>query len=215
MVDEPGAGRDKVPLSALNHYAYCPRRCYLIHAEGEFEENVHTLGGQLEHARVDNTGHAAAAGVRTEYSLPIWSDRLRLSGRCDAVEFHPDGSVYPVEYKHGARRRWLNDDLQVAAQAVCLEEMLHRSIPSAAIYHRASQRRRKVTIDEGLRRQVEITVQAVHALLAEPAPPPPTDQVQRCRECSLRDVCAPDLVRAAERLRTAGRHLFEPDENEA
>jgi CRISPR-associated exonuclease Cas4 len=214
MADKPAGERETVPLSALNHYAYCPRRCYLIHAEGEFEENVHTLGGRLEHERVDGSGHAVAAGVRTEYSVPVWSTRLGLSGRCDAVELHPDGGVYPVEYKHGKRKRWINDDLQVAAQALCLEEMLGRPVPRGAVYHEASRRRREVPITDDLRREVAAAARAVHALVAMPMLPPPTDQVQRCRECSLHDVCAPELARAAERLRAASRRLFDPDEEE-
>ena len=117
-----------IPLSALNQYAYCPRRCYLIHAEGEFVDNVHTLRGSHEHERVDQLQHEVSAGVRVEYSLPVWSQRLGLTGRCDVVEFHPDGSVYPVEYKHGKRKRWMNDDLQLAAQALCLEETLGQPV---------------------------------------------------------------------------------------
>ena len=86
---------DPIPISSLNQYAYCPRRCYLIHAEGEFEDNVHTLRGTHEHERVDRQRHEVSAGVRVEYALPVWSRRLGLSGRCDAVEFHLDGTVYP------------------------------------------------------------------------------------------------------------------------
>ena len=104
---EADAERDLVPISALNHYAYCPRRCYLIHAEGEFKENVHTLRGTHEHERVDKLRHEASAGVRVEYSLSVWSRKLGLTGKCDAVEFHPDGGVYPVGYKHGKRKRSL------------------------------------------------------------------------------------------------------------
>ncbi|MDW8324706.1 MAG: Dna2/Cas4 domain-containing protein, partial [Burkholderiales bacterium] len=95
--------------------------------EGEFEDNVHTVRGQAEHERVDQlTWETGKSGARVEYALPVWSDRLGLIGRCDVVEFRVDGSVYPVEFKHGPRRKWLNDDLQLAAQALCLEEMLGR-----------------------------------------------------------------------------------------
>jgi CRISPR/Cas system-associated exonuclease Cas4 (RecB family) len=99
---------------------------YLIHAEAEFEDNVHTLRGTHEHERVDRERHEVSAGARVEYGLPVWSRRLGLSGRSDAVEIHPDGKIYPVEYKHGKRRPWLKDDLHLAAQALCLEEMLVR-----------------------------------------------------------------------------------------
>ncbi len=123
---------DAIPLSALNHWAYCPRRCGLIHMECEFTDNIHTTRGNVEHERVDRIAHEALqSGARVEYALPVWSDRLGLIGKCDAVEFWPDGTVYPVEYKHGPKRKWLNDDLQVAAQALCLEEMLNRSIPKS------------------------------------------------------------------------------------
>ena len=89
---------DKIPLSALNQYAYCPRRCYLIHAEGEFTHNIHTESGSREHERVDQLAHDIKKGVRVEFALPVWSDALGISGRCDVVEFHPDGTVFPIEY---------------------------------------------------------------------------------------------------------------------
>ena len=120
---------DYTPLSAINQYSYCPRRCGLIHVEGEFEENRHTLAGTHVHVRVDMPQHKMNEGVRLELATPVWSHRLRISGRCDAVEFHLSGEVVPVEYKLGKRRRWVNDDLQVAAQALCLEEMLGCRIP--------------------------------------------------------------------------------------
>ncbi|MDQ3564881.1 MAG: CRISPR-associated protein Cas4 [Pseudomonadota bacterium] len=204
MVDDP------IPISALNQYAYCPRRCYLIHAEGEFEDNVHTLRGTHEHERVDRQRHEVSAGVRVEYALPVWGRRLGLSGRCDAVEFHPDGTVYPVEYKHGKRRRWINDDLQLAAQALCLEEMLERAITKGAIYHQQSRRRREVIMNEALRREVEITVAAVRVLLSKRELPPITEDPRRCGECSLREICQPDLARAACEIMGIKAHLFEP-----
>ncbi len=203
---------DPIPISALNHFSYCPRRCYLIHAEAEFEDNVHTLRGTHEHERVDRERHEVSAGVRVEYGLPLWSRRLGLSGRCDAVEFHPDGRIYPVEYKHGKRRRWLNDDLQLAAQALCLEEMLDRTIRKGAIYHQQSRRRREVIVDETLRREVEDTVSAVRALLSRIERPPPVADVRRCRECSLQEICRPDLVRADRDLVVFNARLFEPED---
>lgn len=208
--DQPG---NRVPLSALNHYAYCPRRCYLIHAEGEFVENAHTLRGRAEHERVDLPRHEARAGVRVETGLPVWSEALGLSGRCDAVEFHPDGSVYPVEYKHGPRKRWLNDDLQLAAQAMCLEQMLGQAVDRGAVYHLSSRRRREVVIDDGLRAEVAAVAAAIHALLTAGRLPPPTDQTRRCKECSLHPVCAPEMAFAADRIDALAANLFKlPDD---
>lgn len=206
---------ETIPLSALNQYAYCPRRCYLIHAEGEFTNNVHTLRGTHEHERVDRLQHEVSAGVRVEYSLPVWSQRLGLTGRCDVVEFHPDGSVYPVEYKHGKRKRWINDDLQLAAQAMCLEETLGRPVPKGAIYHQQSRRRREVVIDDVLRQAVETAAREVRRLLNDRKLPPPIDDSRRCPQCSLIDICQPELARASAKLSTLSEHLFEPEDESA
>jgi CRISPR-associated exonuclease Cas4 len=202
---------DAVPISALNQYAYCPRRCFLIHGEGEFTDNVHTVSGTREHERVDQSNHEIKAGVRVEFAVPVWSERLGLTGRCDVVEFHPDGTVYPVEYKHGARRRWLNDDLQLAAQALCLEEMLGRPVPAGAIFHEKSKRRRDIAIDETLRTQVAATAAAVRTLLDRGLAPPPVDDARRCGECSLKDICQPELLRARSALNRLADQLFEPE----
>ena len=206
---------DSVPISALNHYAYCPRRCYLIHAEGEFLDNVHTLRGSHEHERVDQLRHEVSAGVRVEYSLPVWSHRLGLTGRCDVVEFHPDGSVYPVEYKHGKRKRWINDDLQLAAQAMCLEETLGRPVVKGAIFHQQSRRRREVVIDASLREAVEAAAGEVHRILSDKKLPPPTDDKRRCPQCSLIEICQPELARASAKLGEMHKHLFDPADETA
>ena len=203
---------DLIPLSALNQHAYCPRRCYLIHAEGEFADNVHTLRGSHEHERVDQLRHEVNAGVRVEYGLPVWSHRLGLSGKCDAVEHHPDGTVYPVEYKHGKRRRWINDDLQLAAQAMCLEEMLDISVPRGAIFHQQSRRRREVLINGELRQAVETAAREIRRLLASDKLPPPVKDTRRGPECSLCDICQPELARADKKLTALRADLFEPED---
>jgi len=158
---------DPIPLSALNHWAYCPRRCGLIHMEGEFTDNIHTSRGNAEHERVDRTAHVTGkVGARVAYALQVWSDRLGLIGKCDVVEFWPDGTVFPVEYKHGPKRKWLNDDLQLAAQAMCLEDMLGHAVPRGAIYHASSHRRRDVAITPALREKVIETAEVIRAMLA-------------------------------------------------
>jgi CRISPR-associated exonuclease Cas4 len=167
----------------------------------------------LYHERVDQLRHEVSAGVRVEYSLPVWSQRLGLSGRCDMVEFHPDGSVYPVEYKHGKRKRWMNDDLQLAAQALCLEETLSQPVAKGAIYHQQSRRRREVVIDAPLRQAVETAALEMHRLLTDKKLPPPVDDPRRCPECSLRDICQPHLARACGRLASLQAVLFEPTED--
>ena len=206
---------DKIPLSALNQYAYCPRRCYLIHAEGEFTHNIHTESGTREHERVDQLAHDIKKGVRVEFALPVWSDDLGISGRCDVVEFHPDGTVFPIEYKHGKRKQWDNDDIQVAAQAMCLEEMLKINIPTAAIYHIQTRRRREVSIDQTLRDEVTATVKAVINLLNDRQCPPPTEHIKRCPQCSLNELCNPELLNEKSRLQQLSAQLFNVETDEA
>ena len=203
---------DPINVSALNQYTYCPRRCGLIYLESEFSDNIHTARGTAEHERVDQSGWVTTQeGARTEYALPIWSDRLGLVGKCDVVEFWPDGGVYPVEYKHGARKKRLNDDLQLAAQAICLEEMTGKPVTHGAIYHHTSRRRREVAITDTLRRLVEETVAAIRALLASGQLPSPVNDA-RCKECSLQDICQPQVIADKAGQRKARMELFELDQ---
>ena len=204
------AGLEQINVSALNQYAYCPRRFALIYLEGQFEQNIHTQRGNAEHERVDRISHSTTrSGARVEYALPIWSDTLGLIGKCDVVEFVPDGTVYPVEYKHGPRRAWINDDVQLAAQAMCLEEMLGVAIPVAAIFHAGSKRRREVDIDASLRAAVVDTLTAMRLVLAREKLPPPIEERQRCTQCSLNERCQPDAARAD--MQAARAALFNPD----
>ena len=202
---------EAVPLSALNHWAYCPHRCGLIHLDGQFTNNIHTARGNAEHARVDRVSYETAkSGARIEYALPVWSDRLGLIGKCDAVEFWPDGTIYPVEYKHGPKRKWLNDDLQLAAQAMCLEDMLGRPVHKGAIFHASSHRRREVPITPMLRATVVETAVAIRTMLDSGVLPAPVFDA-RCRECSLREICQPEVLTARDRQSAQRLHLFDVD----
>lgn len=206
---------DTVPLSALQHYSYCPRQCALIHQEQTFEENVFTLRGQRVHERVDEPGTRCEAGVRIEQALPLFSDRLGLSGKADIVEFLPDGTPRPVEYKHGPRRVKEHDDIQVAAQALCLEEMTDKPVPEGVVYHHSSRRRRSVPISAELRARAEELAKTVHALMRSGVMPPPIDDAERCRGCSLRDACQPELLAARRALDVLAQTLFVPEDEEA
>jgi CRISPR-associated exonuclease Cas4 len=202
---------DPIMLSALQHWSYCPRQCALIHLEQAFDENVHTMRGNAAHERVDEPGFETFEGVRSERALPVWSERLGLVGKCDVVEFHPDGRVYPVEYKHGKKREKSHDDIQLAAQALCLEEMFGKPVTQGAIYHHTSRRRREVAITPELRRQVEDTVAAIRAMLASGKLPPPANDA-RCKECSLNDICQPQAIAEIEKQRGLTASLFEVEE---
>lgn len=202
---------DPIPLSALQHWAYCPRQCGLIHLEQAFVDNIHTARGQAVHHLVDTPGYEIKSGVRVERALPLWSDRLGLIGKADLVEFHPDGRIYPVEFKHGAKRQKQHDDIQLAAQAMCLEEMLGRPVSHGAIFHASSHRRREVEITPALREQVIEAASAIRAMLATGKLPTPVND-PRCKECSLKEVCQPEAIAARERQRTQIRQLFNPED---
>ncbi len=209
--------RDALPLSALQHWAYCPRQCGLIHLEQAFDDNVNTLRGNALHAHVDQAGAAAQKGLRCERALPLWHDALGLIGKADAVEFSRDGRPYPVEYKQGSRHKAKAvaacDDLQLAAQALCLEAMTGHAVPEAAIFYARSKRRRVVAIDAALRQAVVDATHAVRALLDSARLPPPLAgelAAQRCGGCSLRERCQPEAA-GHPALAAASAALFDPD----
>lgn len=201
---------DPVPISALEHWSYCPRQCCLIHAEQAFAENVHTLRGQAVHERTDEPGVETRPGLRVARAVPLWSERLGLVGKSDVVEFLPDGTPYPVEYKHGRKREKRHDDIQLAAQAICLEEMSGKPVPHGAIYHASSRRRREVAITPELRQAVEQCVAEVRAALTAQTLPLPVND-RRCKECSLIDLCQPAVIAAKARQAAFARTLFEPE----
>ncbi len=201
---------DPIPLSALQHWAYCPRQCALIHQEQAFADNVHTARGQAVHHLVDQPGYELKAGVKVERVLPLWCERLGLIGKADLVEIQPDGTPYPVEFKHGRKRGAVHDDIQLAAQALCLEEMLGRPVTHGAIYHATSHRRREVAIDAPLRELVAQTADAIRAMLASGRLPPPVNDA-RCRECSLNEICQPQIAAHLASHRAGLNSLFDPD----
>ena len=207
FVDEDAADLLTVPISAIEHFSYCPRQCALIHVEQIYEENVFTMRGRLAHERVDAGEAEQRDGVRIVRSLPLWSERLGLRGKADVVEFR-DRRPFPIEYKVG-RRRPPHADLQLCAQALCLEEMLATAVPSGAIYTHAERRRHHVAFTPALRRQTEATIAAVRAQLrTQRLPPAPNDA--RCPPCSLLGACLPQVVSARSRLRGLQGALFRP-----
>ncbi len=206
---------DPIPLSALQHWAYCPRQCALIHVEQVFEENIFTQRGQALHKRVDDPGFELRDGLRIERALPLFCDRIGLVGKADVVEFLPDGTPYPVEYKHGSRHKRADiaacDDLQLAAQAVCLEEMFGKPVLEGALYYATSRRRRIVAVDSNLRTKIELTVAAVRELLRSGEMPPPLND-DHCRACSLRDLCQPEALAPTSEHSAVRHSLFEVDD---
>jgi len=195
----------------LQHYSYCPRQCALIHQEQTFTENVYTLRGRRVHERVDQPGSSLEDGIRVERALPLQHKGLGLVGKADVVEIFPDGSLCPVEYKHGPRRNKEHDNVQVAAQAICLEEMTGKSVSLGVIYHHSTRRRREVHLNAALRKRVEEIASAVRQLLATAKLPPPIEDKKRCAACSLFDVCQPALLSSGGRLEKLANDLFLPE----
>ena len=196
-----------VLISALEHYSYCPRQCALIHVEQTYDENMYTMRGKLMHERVDSGDTEANRGVATQRAIPLWSERYGLRGKADAVEWH-NGVPYPVEYKVG-RRKGTHTDIQLCAQALCLEEMLGVAVPRGAVYYGANRRRHEIVFDEALRAQTSSIIAAVRAMVAaQQLPNVPNDE--RCPKCSLIHACMPHVVAQHGQLQALNRALFIP-----
>ncbi len=197
---------DLLPISALEHLLYCPRQCALIHVDGVWVENAHTVAGAMLHERVDRAEEERRPGVVVVRAALLRCARLGLKGVADAVEFIPRGGgraqPYPVEYKRGARRRHAHDDVQLCAQALCLEEMTGVAVPEGAVFHAKSQRRRVVRIDEELRALTEDAAARLRAMIRGGVAPPPVHDA-RCEECSLRVACQPAVAPGARTLADA------------
>jgi|Deesub1362A_J573_1020465.scaffolds.fasta_scaffold18313_1 CRISPR-associated exonuclease Cas4 len=221
MADTPVSGsfpsfpeEELLPVSALSDLVFCARRWGLVHLEGLWSDNLATVEGALLHQRVDRPAVEVCEGVRLVRSLEIHSLRLGLVGRADVVEFHPveQGGVelaelsgrwrvVPVEYKRGRRREELSFEVQLCAQAMCLEEMLGAEIREGLLYFGKTRNRRVVELGEGLRREVERQAARMHRLWRRGETPPP-EVGPKCRHCSLEGLCLPGAVRPGRRVRT-------------
>ena len=202
------AEQEIFPLSLLNDFLFCQRRAALKAIEGFRGTNEHTVIGDSVHEQADVAGYETVRGVTLLRALPVWSERLRLNGKCDIVERHPDGALVPVEFKKGRRRKFDNDDAQLCAQALCLEEMFGLEIPRGAIFHASSKRRRVVAFSDDLRRLTEQAIEAVHRLIDEQTVPQAVHKPQ-CSECSLFNHCLPEITSAPPTLAQAYREVFD------
>ena len=186
-----------VPISAIEHFAYCPRQCALIHTDGVWRDNRHTVKGSRAHRRADSGKSRRERGKKVLRALPLWSERLGLSGRADVVEFDGD-AVRPVEYKSGVRHGD-TADLQLCAQALCLEEMLGVAIPHGYVWYGGPRRRHQVPFTRELRRRVGEIVNEIRGQMESGVlPEAPNDP--RCKECQLLGHCLPELTSAPERV---------------
>lgn len=185
-----------MPISALQHYLFCPRQCGLIHIEQIWEENRLTVEGKNLHEKVHEAGHENRRDIHFAFGLKIRSQHFGLSGKADLVEFHLDMNgnwhPYPVEYKHGHQKVDDCDRIQLCAQAICLEEMLNTTIPEGAIFYGQPRKREIVAFSPVLRFHLEETISKLRSLLASGQTPPGSSE-RRCSSCSLSTFCLPHL----------------------
>ncbi len=184
-------------LSALQHYAFCPRQFALIHIEQAWAENFHTAHGRLLHERVDSYESEQRGDTRYERSISVLSSRLLIHGKLDllAINGKPPAHYFPVEYKRGKPKVENWDRIQLCAQALCLEEMRQISIDRGALWYWQVRKREPVELDDTLRSVTEQTIEAAHALIASGRTPVPTPFKQRCGACSLQEICEPEVFR--------------------
>ena len=191
--------QDYLPISALNQLEYCERRYYLMHVLGEMEINAHVLEGTLRHERAHTVGTERGGELDVHRRVYVWSDRLGVAGFADVVEAHGESpgsqeggpAIIPVEYKKGRMGRWLNDHVQLCAQAMCLEERLEVRIEKGYIFYFGSRRRQEVLLDPALRQRTEAATARARQLAAAGRLPSPIEQYAKCRDCSLEPVCLP------------------------
>ncbi len=190
---------DPIPLSALQHWLYCPRQYALIHVEQLWAENRFTAEGRVMHERVDSGRAEGRPGIRILRGVELRSHALGLHGRADVVELH-GGRPYPVEYKRGRPKAHRADEVQLCAQGLCLEEAFACDIPEGALFYGKTRRRKTVTLDAKLRDLTRETARAVRACRDAGHVPPPDHDDRRCAACSLFDHCRPRALRAGRQV---------------
>lgn len=199
---------EPIPLSQLSHAGFCLRRAALLTNERVWSENADTAKGRSEHERVHTQRIERRGDSAKLYEFPVFSRTLGVAGKCDCIEAEssPEGCLipaldfpvrlYPVEYKHGVLRSEQEYEMQLCAQAMCLEEMFHTQIPEGAIYYITSHRRYPVSLTEELRSLVKETIGKIESFRRS-FTIPPAEYGAKCRACSLREHCQPDVQQSA------------------
>lgn len=183
-----------LPLSALQHFVFCPRQCALIHLEGVWEGNQHTVEGDIMHARVHELGCETRGDTCITRNVAVRSLRLGVAGQADCVAFTYEEktiiSAFPIEYKRGKPKMHRADEVQLCAQAMCIEEMCNISVPHGAIFYGKTRRRMSVECDEELRDYTRDIACQLHALISS-GKTPEAHYEKKCRSCSLINTCMP------------------------
>jgi CRISPR-associated exonuclease Cas4 len=195
---QPAEVREPLPISALNHLLYCERRAALVHLEQAWADNKFTAEGNVLHEKAHNGPDEKQKGVRITRALPLVSVIHSISGEADVVEFHKDGRIVPVEYKRGKPKLHRADEVQLCAQALCLEEMLNVTISSGCLFYGETRRRLVVAFDEDLRAVTIRAIERLHELIVRRETPPAVRE-KKCDKCSLNEICMPDATRENRR----------------
>ncbi len=182
-----------IPISALQHFLFCPRQCALIHVEQQWAEDGATAEGRLLHEKADSGRPERRPGVRIARGLSLRSLALGVAGKADVVEFHGDGTPFPVEYKRGRPKSHRADEVQLCAQAICLEEAFGLAIAEGALFYGETRRRFAVAFDGELRRLTADVAAATRSMIAAGRTPRPVKR-PGCRRCSLLALCEPDRL---------------------
>lgn len=189
-------GVDSLPLSALQHWLFCPRQCALIHVERLWEENRLTAEGRILHERADEGIPDSRGGMRVLRAVHLASNQMGLHGVADVVEMR--GPVpFPVEYKRGRPKAHQADEVQLCAQAICLEEMTGEDVPEGALFYGARRRRQIVAFSPGLRSLTQRVAAEARTAMIKGTLPPPVYDPARCESCSLYALCRPQAPRSA------------------
>lgn len=185
---------DLIAISALQHLLYCTRQFALIHLEQQWSENRFTAEGRVLHERANQSGTSTRKGVRHARSMPLRSRRYGIAGVADIVELHQEGTgfrPYPVEYKRGRPKPHRADEVQLCAQALCLEEMFGCAVDEGALFYGETKRREIVFFDSGLRELTARSISEATSILASKRTPVAIYEPSRCDHCSLQGLCRP------------------------
>lgn len=202
---------DLLPLSGLQHILFCERQCALIHVEQSWTENYFTQEGRVMHERVHEGKNESRTTKRSEFGIDIHSLRLGLVGKTDAVEFMPDGMVKIVEYKRGKPKEHRADEVQLCAQALCLEEMTGKTLSEAYLYYGKTKHRLCVSLSKELRTLTETTALRFHQLV-DSGVTPRAKYSKSCTACSLSDLCLPEKKNKPRKVSTYIHRMMTEDE---
>ncbi len=186
-----------VPIAALNHYSYCPHRCWRMFGAGDFIDNHYTIEGTSLHEKVHRVSQENRDDIWQVRAIWLKSQQYGLIGKSDLIESEK-GELYPVEYKRGKQDDWSNDALQVCGQALCLEEMTGKAISTGYVYYAHSHQRQQVNIDKNLRKKAIAVISDIKTMMITDRIPPPVYK-PRCKGCSLYNRCLPQSAKKVKR----------------